>query len=276
MSKILVIKLLSLVCFLLLSANCEGQIYEDDIIDDIEDDNDIFELSNRNYDRESNTYYYLIRIKHQDKKGNLIKLKHAHSPEESGQTVRDFALKTNCKLAFNASTQRIVEGGIRPNGIQIIDGSIIQDINTTAYTLGIKDNNMLLAYHPSVAAIEILEDGTNNALTAFGPLIEDYVAVSDDVLGIRGNYIQKHPRQVIAQLENLDILFLSCGGRGFDGDGMTARDVIRILLKEGVRFAYMLDGGGSTSTVINGELITKKIDANGTRERLRPNFLYVE
>lgn len=228
------------------------------------------------YDIESSTYYFLTQINHKDKNGKLIKLKHAHSIKEKGETVREFAQRVNCTLAFNASTMRAVDDGIKPNGVQIIDGDIIQNIKTTAYTLGIKDNNLLVAYKPGVNIHDILKDGVNDALTAFGPLIEDYRTVSDEVLKIRGNYSEKHPRQVIAQLGNLDLLFLSCGGRGFDGEGMTAQDVIRILQQHEVKFAYMLDGGGSVSTVVNGELITKKIDKNGTAERLRPNFLYIE
>lgn len=87
-----------------------------------------------------------------------------------------------------------------------------------------------------------------------------------------------HPRQVIAQYENGDLLFFSCGGRGYDGAGMTAADVIRILqeLQGRIRFAHNLDGGGSVTTVIYGDQITKKIDGRGTLNRLRPTFLYVE
>jgi len=229
------------------------------------------------FDRESATHYYLTKINHKDKNGNIIKLQHAHSDKENGETVREFAQRMHCALAFNASTQRTPEPGIRkPQGVQIVNGKIVQDISTTAYILGIKSNNELVAYQPGTKAKSILKDGAVNALTAFGPLIENNQPVAESILKIRGNYSVKHPRQVIAQLDNLDILFLSCGGRGFDGEGMTAEDLIRILQGLKVKFAYMLDGGGSTSTVVKGELITKKIDKNGTVERLRPNFLYIK
>ena len=110
----------------------------------------------------------------------------------------------------------------------------------------------------------------------FVPLIVDYKPVGEEVLQVVGNNVQKHPRQVIAQLDNLDLLILSCGGRGFDGEGMTAEDMIRILLENKVKFAVNLDGGGSVSTVIRGELITKKIDNQGTEDRPRSNFLYIK
>ena len=56
---------------------------------------------------------------------------------------------------------------------------------------------------------------------------------------------------------------------------MTGKDLIRILIKLDVKFAYNLDGGGSVATVINGERITKQIDGNGTKDRLRANFLSI-
>lgn len=235
-----------------------------------------FEVTKK-HDRESNTWYYLTRIKHADKEGNIIRLKTEFANKTEGEPVRAFALRKNTAVAINASMGLLTlpPDTRQPVGIQIIDGKIIQQLKTTSYTLGIKDNNELVSYPPGTKAEEILKDGVNNALTAFNPLIEDHKMVSEEVLNVRRNSFVKHPRQVIGQFDNLDILILSCGGRGFDGDGMTARDMMRILKGMNVKFAFNLDGGGSVSTVIKDQLITKKIDNDGSAERLRSNFLYV-
>ncbi len=231
----------------------------------------------KHFDEESATYYYLTRIFHQDKDGKLIKLRLAPSNKPEGETVRNFALRMNTALAFNASMgqDNLPPDIRRPVGIQIVDGKILQDLTTTRYTLGIRDNNELLACKPEKRAQYILNDGVHNALTAFIPLIENHEPVSEEILKTVGNSSVKHPRQVIAQFDNLDILFLSCGGRGYDGEGMTAKELIKVLKPLDVRFAFNLDGGGSVSVVVGDKLITKKIDGNGTKERLRPNFLYV-
>jgi len=231
----------------------------------------------KEFDQESNTTYYLTRIKHKDDNGSIIRLRTQFSNRSEGETTRTFAIRNKTAVAINGSQglDDLPDNARQPAGIQIIDGEIVQDLNTTAYTLGIKDNNELLAYAPGTKAQDILNDGTNTALTAFYPLIENHEWVSDEVLAVRGNSAEKHPRQVIAQFDNMDLLIFSCGGRGFDGDGMTAKEMMKILKELGVRFAFNLDGGGSTSTVIKDQLITKRIDNNGTRERLRPNFLYV-
>ena len=209
----------------------------------------------------------------------MLQLQMALSTKPNGETVPEFSNKIGTPLlAMNAS---MGIRGLGPDrrqvsGRQIIDGVIAQDFTSRNYTLGIKDTNELVVYPPEMTAQDILDDGTNNALTCFVPLIVDYKPVGEEVLQVVGNNVQKHPRQVIAQLDNLDLLILSCGGRGFDGEGMTAEDMIRILLENKVKFAVNLDGGGSVSTVIRGELITKKIDNQGTEDRPRSNFLYIK
>ncbi len=266
--------ILSLVCVMLLFGSCKAQ-------DKTEDEPkwafaEYLTIS-KEYDAASNTTYYLTRIKHKDKNSNIIKLRTQFSNRSEGETTRTFAIRNKTAVAINASQglDDLPDNARQPAGIQIINGEIIQDLNTTAYTLGIKDNNELLAYAPGTKAQDILNDGTKTALTAFAPLIENYEWVSDEVLAVRGNLAVKHPRQVIAQFGNLDLLIFSCGGRGFDGDGMTAKEMMKVLKALGVKFAFNLDGGGSTSTVIKDQLITKRIDGNGKVERLRPNFLYV-
>jgi exopolysaccharide biosynthesis protein len=242
----------------------------------------------KHFDGKSKTWYYLTRIYHKDKSGKLLRLRLALTDpsQPMGETASEFASRTNALLVFNASMSTIVSesSGKKkriPSNIQIIDGNIVQKKSHLApwrYTLGIKDNNELVVYPPDITAQEILDDDTNTALTAFVPLIKDYKPVSDNVLDNYGlkNLSVKNPRQVIAQYDNLDIVFLTCGGRGYGGEGMTAKDIIRIMKELGVKFAFNLDGGGSISTVVDGKFINWKIDNHGTEERPRANFLYIK
>ena len=231
----------------------------------------------KRFDQESNTTYYLTRIKHTDTDGKLIKLHMEISDKKDGETVRNFAIRKKSEVAINASMglKNLPGNTKQPVGIQIIDGVIKQDLPTRSYTLGIKNNNELVSYGPGTSAEQILKDGSATALTAFVPLILNHEYAPDKIFKVAGNLVVKHPRQVIAQFDNKDILFMSCGGRGFDGDGMTAKDLMRILKDLDVRFAFNLDGGGSTSTIIGDQNINKMIDENGSVERMRPNFLYV-
>ncbi|QNL48807.1 phosphodiester glycosidase family protein [Olivibacter sp. SDN3] len=232
----------------------------------------------RHYDEISETYYHLTEINREDNNGNTIRLMNGHAAKVEGETGTEFARRMDCCVAFNASMGKSnLPPNVRePVGIQIIDGNIVQALTSRRYTLGIKDENELLAYLPWETAANMLTDGANDALTAFIPLIEDHQPVPQAVLDSVGNSSVKHPRQVIAQYDNGNVLVLSCGGRGYDGEGMTAQDLVRILSALDVRFAFNLDGGGSVTTMVNGERITPLIDGNGTLERARPNWLYVK
>lgn len=231
------------------------------------------------YDSNSETYYYLTYIKNKDKNGKLLKLQIAQANAENGETVIDFAKRMNNPLlAMNATMgiKRLGPSRKQVSGIQIMDGSIFQDINSRNYTLGIKENNELEILNPELNASDILNLGIKNAITGFVPYIQNYKAVDDSILKRVGNNAAKNPRQVIAQFENNDLLIFSCGGRGIDGKGMTAKEVINVLKKQNVKLAFNLDGGGSVTTVIRGKQITKMIDGKGTRNRPRSNFLYIK
>lgn len=237
----------------------------------------------KKYDPISKTVYYLTYVPHQDVNGKLMKLNLEMTIDSAGETVVNFAERKNNPLLATNGSQGIPglkPGRVRSAGIQIVNRKVIQDVvyKPYAHTLGIKDDNELTYFKPGTRAQEMLDVGVNNALCGFVPLIVDFKPVSDEILTILKGVQEAHPRQIVAQFENLDLLFLSCGGRGFDGVGMSATDVIRILEKQkrSIKFAFMLDGGGSVTTVVKGHLITRKIDKNGKALRPRGNFLYIE
>lgn len=225
----------------------------------------------------SQTVYYLTTVPHTDKNGNLIKLKKEFQNDlmnsGSGETPRSFANRTGASLVTNAS---IWDNNDSMNivGIQIKDGVILQDTPSTSYTLGVKEDNTLVAYPPTVTAEEILADGVVNTFTAFFPMIENGEEVDPSIYSIITNPSTPNPRQVIAQMPNKDIIFLTCEGRMSNNPGMTYGDCIRILKELGVMFAYCLDGGGSAQTVLRNVLINQPIDKNFTEERKVPDFIY--
>ncbi|NGM63622.1 phosphodiester glycosidase family protein, partial [Sphingobacterium sp. SGG-5] len=172
----------------------------------------------KHYDEPSDTYYFLTRIKRKDKHGNLKKIKLAQSTVLEGESVRQFAERVGATLAFNASMgikRKTTEEKLFPVGIQIENGKVVQEREAKRwrFTLGIKPDNEFVVYPPGTTATEILKDGVQDALTAFIPLIQNHKEVDDSILSLTGAFKAQHPRQIIAQMENLDIIFLSCGGR---------------------------------------------------------------
>jgi exopolysaccharide biosynthesis protein len=237
------------------------------------------EISYEKYrDDTSNTTYFITHIPHLDKDGNIIKLKHGYQNDlmnsGTGETPRSFSNRHKASLVTNASIWNTSTGLLR--GIQIQDGQIIQEHDGYSnYTLGIKPDNTLVMYPPTVSASEILVDGCLDAITAFYPMIENGVEVDSSVYSLIGNVNEQHPRNMIAQLPNKDIIYLTCNGRTSKDAGMAYSDCIRILLARGVQTAYMLDGGGSAQTVVRGVLVNPPLDGGGYEERKVGDFLYI-
>jgi len=223
------------------------------------------------FDLESATYYDLTTINTAG-----ITLRNGLADNSMGETGTDFARRVDCCVAFNGSQGTAPPGQVMdPIGIQLIDGNIVQELPTNHHTLGIKAGNQLLSYSPGSTAISIKNDGAVFALSAFRPIIENHQAITLPPNNGEGQYA-KNPRQVIAQYDDGRIVVLSCGGRGYGGEGMTYPEFTRILTALDVKFAFVLDGGGSTTMILNGERVTPLIDGNGTQERVRANWLYIK
>ena len=229
---------------------------------------------NKYIDDVTKSVYHVTLIPHQDKDGEVIKLKRGIS-QDTAESARTYSNNKNLTFVANASVFDTTTKEIL--GIQIQDGEIINStIHKTNYTLGIKDDGTLVSYPSNVTAENIVNDGVKLALTAFFPIIENGVKVSEEIYNSIPNTLEKNPRQVIAQKDNKDILFITVEGRNGQSVGMDYEDLFRICTELGVSFAYSLDGGGSTQSVLRGRLLNNVIDENGTKERDVPDFLYVE
>jgi exopolysaccharide biosynthesis protein len=75
-----------------------------------------------------------------------------------------------------------------------------------------------------------------------------------------------HPRTAIAALADGRALLVTADGRRPpERVGLALDDLARLLIELGAREAINLDGGGSTTMVIKGELVNFPSDATGER-----------
>ena len=247
--------------------------------------NEINYISGRNFE----TSYKITYIPHKDKNGDVIKLNRGINGNDPNKpehiTPRDFAKKTGATFVSNASTGSGSQQKL--HGQQIYNGQILDSIKGDEYqplndrwTLAIGDDNSLKSFPPDVQASEIRNQGYNNTVSGFGPLIvEGNVVYKDGDYSEHSN--RPEPRQVIAQLPNKDLLFFSCDGRveaqGLYQRGMTLKEVIDTLYIHygDIKFAYNLDGGGSTASVLRSKMLNKVTDNGNKSERKVLDFLYV-
>ncbi|QDR64975.1 phosphodiester glycosidase family protein [Mammaliicoccus sciuri] len=239
--------------------------------------------------RKFDTTYYITHIPHLDSQGNIIKLKrglYGNNPNKPAHmTPSDFARKTKATFVSNASTGSGSQ--LKMHGQQLYEGQILDSVKGDEYpalndrwTLAIGDDNTLTSFPPDVQASEIRNKGYNNTVSGFGPIILDGKIIVKDG-DYSPNTIVSHPRQVIAQLSNKDLIFFSCDGRENNTHtmvekGMTLQEVAETLLDHyDIQFAYNMDGGGSTASVVRSHKLNRSMDENKTTERKVLDFLYV-
>lgn len=257
--------------------NTDKKLEESYIVDNI-----YFE---KGYFEETNTEYFITHIPQKDLKGNVNKLKIGFAKDDTSnaayfETAREFSNRHNATVCFNAGLFDIYNS--RPIGNNLLyEGNEISNTTKTNnfYSLGIKEDNSLCCYEPTASVEEILNDGCYNTIGGYYPLILDGELVSRELQDkIGSSWKDKtYPRQVIAQIEDTkEIMFFTCNGKEFDNQkGMTLLQVCTILLEKGVTFAYMLDEGGSTSTIFKNQMLNQKLDDAYSSERKVNNFLYV-
>lgn len=148
-----------------------------------------------------------------------------------------------------------------PEGIIIENGIVIQNSQAVFYPdsmpLTIDRDGKLWYAEADADAYDLVANGIVSAVCGFMPIVVDGVAVCRCKWTKVPHYDHPHQRQIIGQFANGDYAVITCEGRGYaDSAGWTIADAQRICIKHGLDFAYNLDGGTSTETVVNGELLT--------------------
>jgi exopolysaccharide biosynthesis protein len=93
------------------------------------------------------------------------------------------------------------------------------------------------------------------------------VDILQEAEGISARFVNdRHPRTAIAKLDGGHLLIVTVDGRQPGVSvGMSLIELAQLLVEYGAQEAMNLDGGGSTTMVINGKLVNKPSDAGGER-----------
>ena len=226
-----------------------------------------------------NDLYKIVDINENGYKGKMvviydpanIELIMAANAERGGQHLPDFAKSNNALVAINASGLYYPYAnkyGVKATGTVIKDGKIYSVGGGTGFGGGLigfnYDNVLVLTTENANTAIA---NGMRDAVE-FGP----FLVVNGKPATIAGNGgYGVAPRTAIAQRKDGIVLFLVIDGRSTTSMGIDMASMVDLFMRYKAHNAANLDGGGSSTLVVNNEIINNPQGYGYTGQRYLVN-----
>ena len=251
------------------SANAEKQT---DIIQDdttYKDENISIKLKEY-YENETAIYVADVQL------SSAKYIKTAFAKDSYGRNIKE----TTSDIAENKNAVFAVNGdfyGAREEGYVIRNGILYRDNGDGgADVLCIyPDGRFEITDSEEKTAQELIDEGVWQAFS-FGPaLIEDSkIAVSekDEV----GKAMASNPRTAVGIIDDLHYIFVVSDGRTSESEGLSLFELAQFMSGFGVKTAYNLDGGGSSTMYFNGEVINNPTtNGKSIKERSVSDIVYI-
>ena len=205
------------------------------------------------YDSATGANYSVIRI-YRDKLDGTKQFPFVYEPFSTAkESTYDISVADGWFLAINGGIFDTTTGA--PDGIVVENGIVIQNSESTTLSqcrpLVIDGNGDMSEAAYDANANTLVQNGAVSVVCGFMAIIKDYEAVPQSEWNSVSHYTQNAQRQIIGQFGNGDYAIVTCEGRNYQhSDGWTIAEAQAVCQKLGLKFAYNLDGGGSTETMI--------------------------
>ena len=138
-----------------------------------------------------------------------------------------------------------------------------------------KDGSFKIIYEDQISADQLVKDGVVNLL-AFGPALvengEIAVGTNEEV----GQAMASNPRTAIGIIDENHYIIVVSDGRTSESKGLSLYQMAEVMKSYGVKTAYNLDGGGSSTLYFNGQVINKPTTGgNKISERAVSDIVYI-
>lgn len=242
--------------------------------------NDIIRSINIEYGRSDGASWQFVRIPKETNDGRTIRPVVRLTSEDgslTGEKCSAIAYAEREKTAFVINAGLFDVANKVPLGQTIVDGvSVVNEphpqgannetiSDTECYPLCIDGDGVLSApYDRYVDTATMIADGITQACCGWIKIVEDYDILTEEIQ-TEIVHPQEYNQQIIGQFFTGDYCVLTVSKSGYQGSdpndaGLTYTQCAQLLVDKGVKFAYALDGGGSTQTVVGKRLINPKHD----------------
>ena len=184
-----------------------------------------------------------------------------------GQKLVDLAKEQEAIVTVNASAFARIGSKLVPNGVTIKDGKVLQNATMSPRhgIIGFNNDNVLVLMKGD--ADDAIAAGIRDAMS-FGPFL--YVNGVPAKINGNGGW-GCHPRTVIAQRKDGIVFFIVFDGRTAGHLGATMNDLIEVLTRYKAYNAANLDGGGSSTLIVNNKLVNNPGGWGYTGDRYLPD-----
>ena len=184
------------------------------------------------------------------------------------------AANNNAILAINGDYY-----GANTTGYVIRNGVVYRDTvreDSSNGDLAIyKDGSFKIIYEDQVSADQLVKDGVVNLL-AFGPSLVENGEIAVDTNSEVGQSMSSNPRTAIGIIDENHYISIISDGRTSESEGLSLYQMAEVMKSYGVKTAYNLDGGGSSTLYFNGQVINKPTtNGNTISERSVSDIVYI-
>ncbi|EEY81110.1 MULTISPECIES: phosphodiester glycosidase family protein [Streptococcus] len=183
------------------------------------------------------------------------------------------AANNNAILAVNGDYY-----GANSTGYVIRNGVVYRDTvreDSSNGDLAIyKDGSFKIIYEDEISADQLVKDGVVNLL-AFGPSVVENGEIVVDTNSEVGQSMASNPRTAIGIIDENHYIIVVSDGRTSESQGLSLYELAEVMKSYGVKTAYNLDGGGSSTLYFNGQVINKPTTNGNISERAVSDIVYI-
>ena len=222
----------------------------------------------------SNTQVYIANVTVSS--SEYLKTAFAQNTYGNNVTAKtsETAASNNAILAVNGDYY-----GANTTGYVIRNGIVYRDTvheDSSNGDLAIyKDGSFKIIYEDQVSANQLVKEGVVNLL-AFGPSLVENGEIVVDTNSEVGQSMSSNPRTAIGIIDENHYIIIVSDGRTSESEGLSLYQMAEIMKSYGVKTAYNLDGGGSSTLYFNGQVINKPTtNGNTISERSVSDIVYI-